>query len=509
MSDDEIRGLAELALKDEEHYAAPQDGEFAIAEGRIYVVQTRPVTTLRKRPAAPEAPSREEEQRAEAIVRGLGASPGIVVGTVRVLGSPEEGAKLAEGEILVTRMTMPDWVPLMRRAAAIVTDEGGMTSHAAIVSRELGVPCVVGTQQATALLRDGQKVTVDGMEGVVYRGEAKPVAEGRKPRAAPPPAPQAPHATGTRLYVNLGEPARAPEVAKLDCDGVGLLRAEFMLLEALQGTHPRLLIERGQRAAMIDRLVASLRGMVRAFHPRPVVYRTMDFRSNEFRGLEGGERFEPPEENPMIGYRGCFRYTREADLFLLELEVIRKVRSELPNLHVMIPFVRTAWELAECARLVEKSGLRAERGFQLWVMAEVPSVAYWIPTYAKHGVSGVSIGSNDLTQLTLGVDRDSQSLAPLFDERDPAVLAAIRRIIRRSHRAGLTCSICGQAPSVFPEYAAMLVRWGIDSISVTPDALATTRHNIAAAEQALLLEAARRGERKGPCSCRRGCRQRR
>ncbi|MGI5864700.1 MAG: putative PEP-binding protein, partial [Myxococcales bacterium] len=228
------------------------------------------------------------------------------------------------------------------------------------------------------------------------------------------------------------------------------------------------------------------------FHPRPVVYRTMDFRSNEFRGLEGGDRFEPKEENPMIGYRGCYRYTREPDLFDLELQALKAVRAELPNLHLMIPFVRTAWELEACLKLVEKSGLRPGRDFQIWVMAEVPSVVHWIPEYAKLGVSGVSIGSNDLTQLTLGVDRDSEVCGPLFDERDPAVLAAIRAIIRRSHRAGMTCSICGQAPSVHPDYAERVVRWGIDSISVAPDVVDATRRNIAEAEQAIVLEAARR-----------------
>ncbi|MBI5549457.1 MAG: phosphoenolpyruvate synthase [Deltaproteobacteria bacterium] len=496
LSDTEILALAELARRDEEHYGAPQDGEFAIAGGRIYLVQTRPVTTLKPRAWAAETPaSAAGAQRGEELVRGLGASPGIAVGAVRVLTSPEEGGKLKDGEVLVTRMTKPDWVPLMRRASAIVTDEGGMTSHAAIVSRELGVPCVVGAQRATTSLSDGLQVTVDGHEGVVFRGEARPVTPPKAERKLAPARAVAP-VTGTRLYVNLGEPARAAEVAALDVDGVGLLRAEFMILEALQGKHPRLLVERGQRGAMVERLVASLRVMVRAFHPRPVVYRTMDFRSNEFRGLEGGERFEPAEENPMIGYRGCFRYTREADLFGIELEVIRKVRAELPNLHVMIPFVRTASEFLECKRLIDESGLRPGNDLQLWVMAEVPSVVYWIPTYARSGVSGVSIGSNDLTQLMLGVDRDSQALAPLFDERDPSVLAAIRSIIRRSHQAGLTCSICGQAPSVYPEYAALLVGWGIDSISVVPDALERTRHNIAAAEQALLLRAARRRPRR-------------
>jgi pyruvate,water dikinase len=217
----------------------------------------------------------------------------------------------------------------------------------------------------------------------------------------------------------------------------------------------------------------------------------MDFRTNEFRGLAGGDRFEPAEANPMIGYRGCYRYTREPDLFALELETIRRVREQFDNLHLMIPFVRTRWEFAQCKRVIDESGLAAARNFQLWVMAEVPSVVYWLPAYAALGATGVSIGSNDLTQLVLGVDRDGETVAPLYDERDPAVLDAIRQIVEGAHRAGITCSICGQAPSVYPDYAERLVRWGIDSVSVTPDAVAQTRRHIAAAEQRILLDAAR------------------
>jgi pyruvate,water dikinase len=237
-----------------------------------------------------------------------------------------------------------------------------------------------------------------------------------------------------------------------------------------------------------------LRVFARAFHPRPVIYRAMDFRSNEFRGLAGGDAYEPHEENPMIGYRGCYRYVREPDLFALELRALHEARADFHNLHLMIPFVRTGSEMRECRRLVEASPLGAARDFQLWVMAEVPSVVSWLEEYAGLGVSGVSIGSNDLTQLVLGVDRDSELLAPIYDERDRAVLDAVHAIIRESHRLGLTCSICGQAPSVHPEYAEQLVRWGIDSISVTPDVLEATRRQIAAAEQRVLLDAARRAE---------------
>jgi pyruvate, water dikinase len=491
LSDEQVRNVAELGIRTEKHYGRPQDIEFAVEGGKLYLVQTRPVTTLAQAAPAEAAP---ERAAGEILVRGLSASPGVASGRVRVLSSPEEGRRLEPGEILVAPMTTPDWAPFMRRAAAIVTDSGGTTSHAAIVSRELGLPCIVGTRNGTTALANVPQVTVDGRAGAVYAGIVAPSA---RPAAAVPPVAFGPApVTATRLYVNLGEPKRAAEVAAMNVDGVGLLRAEFLILEALQGVHPRLLLERGQSAAFVERLTRGVQEFARVFHPRPVVYRSMDFRTNEFRGLEGGERFEPSEANPMIGYRGCYRYIREPDLFRLELEVIRGVRAQFESLHLMIPFVRTAWEFEECKRHIDASGLKPGRRFQLWVMAEIPSVVHWIPQYARLGATGVSIGSNDLTQLMLGVDRDSEVLAPLFDERDPAVLDAIRRIIEASHRVGLTVSICGQAPSVHPEYAETLVRWGIDSISVTPDALEATRRNIAAAEQRILLKAARAAAEK-------------
>ncbi len=493
LTDAEIHALAELGVRDERHYGQPQDAEWAIADGKIYLVQTRPVTALERTAPAEGVPERAHVlEPGRILLRGLGASPGVAAGTVRVLSAPAEGDKLQAGEILVTVRTAPDWVPLMRRAAAIVTDTGGMTSHAAIVSRELGVPCIVGAHGATQTLRDGMLVTVNARDGTVVAGHA---AEARVPAtsvAAPPvtPAP-AMVVTATRLYVNLGEPELAELVARQPVDGVGLLRAEFMILSALGKQHPRLLLEQGKGGELVDRLAEGLRTIGSAFHPRPVVYRAMDFRSNEFRGLEGGERFEPEEANPMIGYRGCYRYTREPDLFALELRAIARVRSDLPNVHLMIPFVRTGWELQACMRAIGESGLRGDRHFQVWVMAEVPSVVTWLEEYVRAGITGVSIGSNDLTQLVLGVDRDSERLAPLYDERDRAVLEAIRMIIREARRLGITSSICGQAPSTFPEYAEILVRWGIDSISVNPDAVDRTRQHIAAAEQRLLLERSR------------------
>ena len=487
LSDAEVVTIAGLGRRIEEHYKSPQDTEWAFdPDGAAWILQSRPVTTLHDEAVATAG----SQPEGAVLLHGLGGAPGSASGAVRVLATLADAPRLGDGDILVTHMTAPDWVPLMRRSAAIVTDSGGMTCHAAIVSRELGIPCVVGTSEATKLLRDGELVTVDATHGVVIEGAA--AAPTATPAAVALAGGTGRVITGTQVLVNLSEPSQVEHAAALDVDGVGLLRAELMVLEALNGDHPRTLLAEGRGEDFVSAMAAGLAKFASAFAPRPVTYRTIDFRTNEFRGLRGGDQFEPEEANPMIGYRGALRYTQEPDVFALELAALRRVWDDgHRNLHVMLPFVRTARELRRCRELIAQSGLLDRPGFELWVMAEVPSVLFNLADYAALGVAGISIGSNDLTQLLLGADRDNEVLAQTFDERDPAVVAYLRELIPRARELGLRTSICGQAPSVHPEYAELLVRAGIDCVSVNMDVVDRTRALIASAEQRVLLDRAR------------------
>ncbi len=495
----EVIAVAELGLRIEKHYGSPQDTEWAFdPDGTLWMLQSRPITALRDQdaPTTTTVAAAESMTPQTVLLRGLGGAPGSSSGATRVLTSLADASSFGDGEVLVTHMTSPDWLPLLRRAAGVVTDSGGMTCHAAIVSRELGIPCVVGTGEATSRLRDGEIVTVDATRGLVLEGarESEPARQSPGVEQAKSVSVEGP-VTATQILVNLSEPSQVERVKGLPVDGVGLLRAEMMVLEALAGDHPRTLLEEGRGEDLISRMATGLSAFAVGFAPRPVTYRTIDFRTNEFSGLRGGERFEPREANPMIGYRGALRYTREPDIFALELEAVRRVwDAGQHNLHVMLPFVRSTRELRHCRELIAESGLLDRRGFELWVMAEVPSVLFNLAEYAELGVTGISIGSNDLTQLLLGADRDNEVLAETFDERDPAVTAYLRELIPSARALGLRTSICGQAPSVHPEYAELLVRAGIDAISVSVDVIDRTRALVAAAEQRVMLDSARRRE---------------
>ena len=483
LADNQIVALAEIGKHVEEYYGFPQDIEWAEKDGELYIVQTRPVTVTAK--AAEEVDAAEET--APLLLEGSPASPGVAAGEVKIVMSPSEIDRVVEGDILVAEMTTPDYVPAMKRAAAIVTDKGGRTAHAAIVSRELGIPCVVGTGEATKSLSTGQLITVDGAGGRVYEGRAEVrlawAEEEKKHRTEATDI-----KTRTRVYVNLAEPELADRVAKQNVDGVGLLRAEFIVAQI--GEHPSLFIEEGRQEEFIEKLADGLRSFAKAFHPRPVVYRTTDFKTNEYSNLKGGAKYEPEEENPMIGYRGASRYMRDEPAFQMEIEAIKRVRSKYPNLWVMIPFVRTPEELAEVKAILDREGLQRSEEFKLWMMAEIPSNVFILDRFIDVGIDGISIGSNDLTQLTLGIDRDSAILGSDFDERNEAVMLALEQLVRTAKRRGITSSICGQAPSDYPDLTQKLVEWGITSISVLPDVIGKTREIIAKAEEALEAEPA-------------------
>ena len=479
LSDAQVVALSAVGKRIEAHYGSPQDIEWGWADGRFYLLQTRPITTVGALPTS-NGSNPAPAVAAAPILDGSPASPGVASGRIRVILDARETSSIGEGDVLVAEMTTPDFVPAMKRAAAIITERGGRTCHAAIISRELGVPCVVGAAGA-AQLTDGREVTVDGASGRVYDGVQTELLTWWQERESER---YAPVATQTKLYVNLAEPEIADRVAERDVDGVGLLRAEFII--ARLGEHPRNFINTGRQDEYVHRLSEGMRKIASAFDPRPVIYRATDFKSNEYANLSGGDLYEPDEENPMIGYRGAARYIREPDLFELELRALELVREDHPNLNLMIPFVRTPAEMRQVARQVQDYGLQrnaaAPGGFQLWMMVEVPSNVWLLDEFIDCGIDGVSIGSNDLTQLTLGIDRDSERFADSFDERNPAVLKSIEHVITTAKRRGITVSVCGQGPSEHPDLAQRLVDWGITSISVTPDVIEQTRHLVANAE---------------------------
>ncbi len=607
LKDDEITRLAKYGARIEKHYKFPQDIEWGFEDDKIYILQSRPVTTLKDEERA------EYSHEGPVLLEGLGASPGQGEGVVKIVESLTDLDKVQKGDVLVTKMTNPSMVVTMQRAAAIVTDEGALTSHAAIVSREMGIPAIVGSGKATSVLQDGQMITVDGSSGKVYagrmkeavvgeeeekkdeaaeeeevsdkadegeRGEDEPeekveeekeevsdkaedeekkveeevektvhevddiIKDGEEEEAAEAEAGDDEEAAEEseelpedefrkvgqgaeegedagedveeevvegedesedegededveedvaegeveekpkekpKVYMNLGEPHKISDYQSLEFEGIGLMRVEFVIASEIR-EHPMSLIEKGEEERYVEKLEDSISMVASKIVPKPVIVRFSDFKSNEYRGLENGEKFEQEEANPMLGFRGVSRYVSEdfEKAFRLECRAVKNVRDNYKNVWVMLPFVRTIEEVGKCLEIMKEEGLERGENFKIFLMGEVPSIVFLAKDFAALDVDGVSIGSNDLTQLVLGVDRDSAKLAKMgyFDERNEAVKEAIRILIREFHAAGKVVSICGQAPSVYDEFVDFLIEEGIDSISVNPDVVEKVREKL-------------------------------
>jgi len=467
LSDSQIVELGLLIKNIEKHYFFPQDIEWALEKGKLFIVQSRPITTLNNDKVD------SEKHLGTVIVKGDPASPGLGVGRPVIINDPHKIDKMQRGDILIASMTDPDYVPVMKKASGIVTERGGRTSHAAIVSRELGLPAVVGAVDAIKLLSPEPVVSVNGSTGEVFRGSVR-VANTSSSNAI---SSMKKLKTITKIYVNLAEVERAREVASLHVDGVGLLRAEFMIADI--GVHPKEFIKSNTQNIFIDKLASKLKKFTQAFSPRPVVYRATDFKTNEYRNLKGGANYEPKEENPMLGYRGAARYIADRHVFKMEMEAIRQVREDgYKNLHLMIPFIRSPLELVEIKKMLLGVGLRLSQEFKLWIMVEIPSVALNLDDYVRLGIDGVSIGTNDLTMLTLGVDRDNESVAHLYKETDPAVVYLLEKIVKTAKKAGITVSVCGQAASDYADIREKLIKWGVTSLSINVDAVDRVRQEI-------------------------------
>ena len=515
LSDAEIEDLVALGEQVEAHYGTPQDVEWAIYDGEIYMLQSRPITTIQEgesedgadasgtggktprkstagdassgQPGAASVPNGGEE--ADVLVDGLGASPGVVSGAVRIVHKLDHLDQVQEGDVMVTEMTMPDMVPAMKRAAGIVTDEGGMTSHAAIISRELGVPAVVGTGNGTRVLEDGQQVTLDGDKGTIRAGEdesAEPGEEFEPVEAARPETPVKPM-TATEVKVNVSIPEAAERAAATGADGVGLLRIEHMVL-SLGKTPEKYIADHGERAYQ-DEIIEGVRQVADEFYPRPVRVRTIDAPTDEFRELEGGDG-EPAEHNPMLGWRGIRRSLDKPEPFRQELAAFARLYDMgYDNLEVMFPLVNDAKDVEGIARHMREAGIDPET--HRWgVMIETPASALQIEDLAEAGIDFASFGTNDLTQYTLAVDRNNEHVADRFDELHPAVLRLIGDTIETCRELGVDTSICGQAGSK-PEMVEFLVEKGVSSISANIDAVRDVQHEVKRTEQRLLLDSVR------------------
>ena len=500
ITEEQIKELASYAKAIEAHYGCYMDMEWGVDErdGKVWLLQARPETVWSKKNSEKKGASDASAVTSNrvVIVKGLPASPGNAAGKAHVILDPAQIGEFKDGEILVTTMTAPDWVPAMKKAKAIVTDAGGMTCHASIVSRELGIPCIVGTKsrsvEATTTIADGMDITVDATNGIVYEGIVADIVKlvAASGAAATVVAAEPVPVTGTKIYMNLGNPDLAEKHGKLPCDGIGLMREEFIWTTFIH-EHPLYLIEIGHPERVVDQLADGMRKVCQALAPRPVTLRFSDFKSSEYRNLKGGDKYEPQESSALLGWRGASRYydPKYTEAFKLELKAVKKVREEygFKNLNVMIPFCRRVDEMEKIVALMAAEGLHRGPDFKVWLMAEIPSNIILADQFNRF-VDGYSIGSNDLTMLIMGCDRDNDTVAPLFDERNLAVKRAIRHLISVAHKDGKTVSICGQAPSVYPDFTEFLVKSGIDSVSVNPDAVISTRKSVAQIEQRILMD---------------------
>ncbi len=476
LSDGEIEELVKFAELIENHYSSPQDVEWSIERGKVYILQSRPITTIKERKV--EGEKLKEGQKV--LLKGLGASPGIGSGKVKVIFNEKEINKVEEGDVLVTTMTTPDMVPAMKRASAIVTDEGGMTCHAAIVSRELGVPAVVGTKEATRILKDGMQITVDGEKGIIYEGIVEIEREEKREEVFA----KSKIITATEVKVNISIPDGAKRAYETGADGVGLFRIEHMVLGLPK--HPMKYIRDGEIEEYIQKLYEGMKVVVDTFYPKPVWIRTLDAPTDEFRAMEGGEN-EPIEANPMLGFRGIRRDLIEDIHFRAEIRAIKRLVDEgYTNIGIMLPMVTNVEEVRKARRIIEEEGLPITK-IEFGIMVETPASALIIEDLVKEGIDFISFGTNDLTQYTIAVDRNNENVAFLYDETHPAVMRLIEHVIKVCRENGVKTSICGQAGS-YPHVVEKLVKLGIDSVSANPDAVETVREIIARTEKRILLD---------------------
>lgn len=481
ITDQEVKGLVDLALKIEKHYYFPQEIRWARDDDKLIIIGIKPITTIG---VTVKTSATAEMQNIKAKIEhplliGSSVSSGIVAGNVKKINTKEDLSKIKPGDILVTNSTTPGFLPAMKRASAVITEELGKTSHAATAAKQSGSPYVAGVPQAMKVLKDGDSITVNGKTGEIFKG-------GFLTKAQVTAHHELNIKTATKLFVNVTDPDLVTGVVTRHVDGVGLLRAEHIISKI--GVHPKKIIHDGKSKMFVDKLAEGIEKVCQSFFPRPVFYRSSDFKTNEYRDLIGGKAFEPVEQNPNLGYRGAYRYLADPKVFELELAAIKKLREKegLVNLSLMIPFVRSVKELEEVKKIIVRAGLKRSSTFKLYMMCETPASVILIDDFIDEGIDGVSINSSDLTMLMLGVDHENSEMGQAFDERNRAVLWAFERVISACHKKNVEVSICGDASSIYPTLVEDLVGFGIDSVSVESGAIENIRRHIYRAEERVL-----------------------